>query len=301
MPYLLFLFTLWALVSCAAPSATTSISLADLQPLPVAQETSVKSLRVAIAAIVSPQGTVDSYGPLLHYLETELDRPIELVQRRTYREVNDLIQSGDVDVAFVCTSAYVIGKQEFGMQLLVAPEVMGESVYHALLIVPAGSQAQSMADLRGSVFAFTDPISTSGHNYPLALVQQLGETPESFFSRTFYTYSHDDAIRAVANRVADGAAVDSLVYNFAITREPKLAEETRIIHQSPAFGIPPVVVGPQMRPQLAAQLRSLFLNMHTTQAGAAALQTAGVDKFVLIDDAAYDSVRELAITVNQNR
>lgn len=145
------------------------------------------------------------------------------------------------------------------MQLLAAPQVMGDAVYHSLLIVPADSPAQSMADLRGSVFAFTDPISTSGRNYPVWLVQQMGETAESFFSRTFYTYSHDDAIRAVANHVADGAAVDSLVYAFALEREPELAQKTPVIHQSPAFGIPPVVVSPQARPQLVADLQAALL------------------------------------------
>ncbi len=293
------LLTLFLLAGCTAPQATASLKLSELEPLPEMSATAVTPLRVAVAAIISPKGTVDSYAPLLDYLEAELDRPIKLVQRRTYGEVNDLIESGDVDVAFVCTSAYVVGKREFNMQLLAAPQVMGDTVYHSLLIVPADSPASSMADLRGAVFAFTDPISTSGRNYPIYLVQQLGETPESFFSRTFYTYSHDDAIRAVANHVADGAAVDSLVYAFAIEREPELAQKTRVIHQSPPFGIPPVVTGPQARPQMVAEVQSLLLNMHQTPAGRAALQATGMDRFVLIEDAVYQSVRELETAVNR--
>jgi phosphonate transport system substrate-binding protein len=300
MRHLLLLLTFIFLVGCAAPQATASLKLSELEPLPEVSATAVTPLRVAVAAIISPKGTVDSYGPLLDYLEAELDRPIELVQRRTYGEVNDLIESGDVDVAFVCTSAYVVGEREFNMQLLAAPQVLGDTVYHSLLIVPADSPAKSMADLRGAVFAFTDPISTSGRNYPIALVQQMGETPESFFSRTFYTYSHDDAIRAVANHVADGAAVDSLVYAFAIEREPELAQKTRVIHQSPPFGIPPVVTGPQARPQMVAEVQSLLLNMHQTPVGQAALQAAGIDSFVLIEDAVYQSVRELETAVNRS-
>lgn len=300
MRYFFLLLTLFLLVGCAAPQATASLKLSELEPLPEVSATAVTPLRVAVAAIISPKGTVDSYGPLLDYLEAELDRPIELVQRRTYGEVNDLIESGDVDVAFVCTSAYIVGERDFNMQLLAAPQVMGDTVYHSLLLVPSDSPATSMADLRGAVFAFTDPISTSGRNYPIALVQQLGETPESFFSRTFYTYSHDDAIRAVANHVADGAAVDSLVYAFAIEREPELAEKTRVIHQSPPFGIPPVVTGPQARPQIVAEVQSLLLNMHQTPVGQAALQAAGIDTFVLIEDAVYQSVRELETAVNLN-
>ncbi len=63
---------------------------------------------------------------------------MELVLRRTYAEINDLVESGYVDVAFVCTSAYVAGHDKFGMELLVAPQVNGETTYYSLLIVPAG-------------------------------------------------------------------------------------------------------------------------------------------------------------------
>lgn len=292
----LFLLALLLLLlpACRTGQPAAVINLSRLEPLPAAPSDEVRPLRVAVAAIISPQGTVDSYTPLLNYLSLRLERPVELVQRRTYAEVNELIEHGDVDLALVCTSAYVAGRRDFGMQLLAAPQVQGETVYHSLLIVPTNSSARELADLRDKVFAFTDPISTSGRNYPVALLQSLGETPETFFARTFYTYSHDDAIRAVARHVADGAAVDSLVYAYAVAREPQLGRQTRVVHTSPAFGMPPVVSGPIIRPQLAAELQTLLMEMHEDADGRAALAAAGFDAFVPIEDAAYDSVRRLA-------
>jgi phosphonate transport system substrate-binding protein len=183
------------------------------------------------------------------------------------------------------------------MELLAAPQVNGETVYYSLLIVPADSLARSMADLRGQVFAFTDPMSNTGRNYPTYLVQQLGSTPEVFFARTFFTYSHDDAIRAVADGLADGAAVDSLVYDFAIARDPALVEKTQVIHRSPPFGIPPVAVSPNLRPQLRAELQGLLLGMADDPEGRQGLRAIGVDRFAPIDDSAYDSARELLATV----
>ncbi|MBA4380731.1 MAG: phosphate/phosphite/phosphonate ABC transporter substrate-binding protein, partial [Anaerolinea sp.] len=249
--------------------------------------------RVAIATVISPQGTVESYSALLDYLSAQLGRPVELVQRRTYLEVNDLIARGEVDLAFVCTSAYILGHDQFGMELLAAPQVNGATVYYSVLIVPSNSAAQSMEDLRGKTFAFTDPISLTGRAYPTYLVQQIGSTPEDFFSRIFFTYSHDEAIYAVANKLADGAAVDSLVYDFALARDPSLAQKTRIIHRSPAFGIPPVVVEPAINPLLKAQLQGLLLNMDKSTDGQAALAAIGVDRFIIIDEGAYDYARQL--------
>ena len=300
MRYSLYLLIALVVVGCSAytpTSQSTVIDLASLQPLPARYDEGVTPLRVSVASVISPRGTAESYQPLLDYLSEVLDRPIELVQRRTYQETNDLIEKGAVDLAFVCTSAYISGHEEFDMQLLVAPQVNGESVYHSLLIVPADSSAQTMRDLEGKVFAFTDPISYSGRVYPTYLVQKLGREPDTFFERTFFTYSHDEAIYAVADGLADGAAVDSLVYDFALERDPTLADRVRVIYRSPSFGIPPVVVSPNMRPQQRTLLQEMFLSIHETPTGLNALNTLGIDRFILIDDSAYNSVREIIAIV----
>jgi phosphonate transport system substrate-binding protein len=284
---------LGACASVPPPNTTATIHLSELHPLPVRVISEVVPLRVSVAAVISPQGTLESYEPLLDYLSQQLDRPVELVQRQTYAETNTLIEENAVDIAFVCTSAYIDGHDRFGMELLAAPQVNGAASYQSLLIVPAASSAESMSDLQGAVFAFTDPISFSGRVYPTYLVEQLGSTPDAFFARTFFTYNHDNAIRAVASGVADGAAVDSLVYDFAVQRDPELASQVRVIHRSPMFGIPPVVINPAARPQLKATLQELLLNMALDPNGRAALAALGVEAFVLLDDGTYDSVREI--------
>ncbi|MBI5933083.1 MAG: phosphate/phosphite/phosphonate ABC transporter substrate-binding protein [Chloroflexi bacterium] len=296
MKQIALLLLAFLMVACSATPQTQvvgTVDLNNLQPLPTPEGHEAVPLRVAIAAVISPKGTLESYSPLLDYLETKLNRPVELIQRRTYLEVNDLIEHGEVDLAFVCTSAYVEGHDTFGMELLVAPQVKGKTTYNSVLIVPMDSPAQSMVDLRGKVLAFTDPISLSGRVYPTSMVNELGYTPEEFFARTFFTYSHDEAIRAVASGLADGAAVDSLVYEFAIARDPSLKEKVRVIHTSPNFGIPPVVVSPFTRPQIKLELQTLLLGMVSDLEARAALAAIGVDSFVLIDDGAYDGVRAL--------
>jgi len=301
---MVILMPFWFLPACSSAlslSAAAYVNLDQRVPLPTPVNSAVVPLRVAVAAVISPQGTVESYTQLLETLQSRLNRPVELVQRRTYLEINDLLEQGQVDVAFVCTSAYIAGHEKFGMELLVAPQVNGETVYYSLLLVPNASVANDLADLRGKVFAFTDPISLSGRMYPTYLVRQQGSTPEEFFGRIFFTYSHDQAILAVANKVADGAAVDSLVYEFFLAREATIGQKTRVIHRSPPFGIPPVVVNPALRPQMKLELQNFFLSLHQDLQGQAALRAIGVDRFVPIEDSAYQSVRELLSDLNATR
>jgi phosphonate transport system substrate-binding protein len=297
------MFLAAVLAACAPQSeipVAGFINLDDLQPLPSPAVDGVQPLRVAIAAVISPQGTAESYAPLVDYLGEKLNRPIEILQRRTYAEINELLRTGEVDLAFVCTSSYLLGRRGFGLELLVAPQVNGETTYHAKLIVPADSSAESIEDLRGKVFAFTDPNSFTGRIYPTFLLQQIGEIPEAFFARTFFTYSHDDAIYAVASGVADGASVDSLILDFVLERDPNLAERLRIIHTSPPFGIPPVVVSPDISPQLRAELKALLLGMHETPQGLAALKALGADRFVHVSYEDYRSAEEVETQVTSS-
>ena len=292
-----WLFVLMALplFSACGPArgaqAAPYVDLNRLEPLPAPTEKEIRPLKVAVAAVISPQGSAESYAPLLDYLSQQLGRPVELVQRRTYMEVNELVRTEEVDLAFVCTSSYLVGKRQFGMQLLAAPQVNGEAVYYAQIIVSAESDMRSLEDLRGKVFAFTDPISFTGRMYPTYLLQAAGETPEDFFERTFFTYSHDEAIYAVVNGIAAGASVDKLVLDFALKRDPDLQEQIRVIHTSPPFGMPPVVVGPNIRPQLFASLQDILLNMHRNAAGRAALEALDYDRFVSVADSDYETAK----------
>ncbi len=283
-----------ALSACGAATADAPfVDLTSRQPLPEAVPNGQDPLRIAVAAVLSPEGNSDSYAGLVRHLGDRLGRPVELVQRRTYAEVNDLVADGSVDLAFVCTSAYVAGSERGEMELLVVPEVGAERVYYSVVIVSSTSTVTTLADLMGTAFAFTDPMSNTGRVYPTYMVKQLGEVPESFFSSVFFTYSHDKAIEAVADGVADGAAVDSLVLDHALARDPSLASRIRVIHQSPPFGIPPVVVPTRSAPDLRDELQRVLLELPQNSAGRAILDQIGVDRFVIGNDEDYESVRTL--------
>jgi phosphonate transport system substrate-binding protein len=288
-------------VGCHGP-APARVSLSESHTAPdrlAATTTQPLPLRVAVAAILSPRANLDAYDPLLRYIEARLGGTVELVQRTTYAEVNELVRLGAVDVAFVCSGAFVEGQRQFGMELLVTPQVRGQDRYYSLVIASATSRVHSLEDLRGRSFAFTDPLSNSGHLAPSWALHQRGEVPERFFSATSFTHSHDNSIRAIADGTYDGAAVDSLVYDFAVQREPSLAARTRIVYREGPFGMPPVVVRAGMDPHLKARLREVFLGIGDDEAASQVRQTLQVDRFVPADTKAYSSVRRMAATLRR--
>lgn len=290
------------LTGCLAEPSLKVVKLSDIEAEPPRTVTAPgdnQMLRLAVAPVYSPRESLNIYRELATYLGNRLGRPAELVQGKTYTEINDLVRSGDLTLAIVCTNAYLEGQEDFGMEALAVPQVHGETVYYSYLLVPQDSPAQSLTDLKGRTFAFSDPLSNSGRLVVVYQLQQLGYTPEAFFQRYIFTYSHDNSIEAVRKKLVDGAAVDSLVYDFMVAREPGLGTSTRIIARWGPYGINPVVVHPRLDPVLKARLRELLLTMHEVPEGAAILRGMGVDRFVLPDERLYDSVRIMRAQVRR--
>ncbi len=250
-------------------------------------------LRIAIAGVMSPSRTLDAYDQLIAYLRQKLGMAVTVDQRSSYAEVNDLVRNGQADIAFVCSRAYLEGQEQFGMQLFLAPEVANSISYYSYLVVPVNSPAGSLADLRGKAFAFSDPLSNSGRLVAEYQLYLMKETPNSFFRRYEYTGSHDNSVLAVADRLVDGAAVDSLVYDYIVTRNPEIGARTKVIARWGPYGIPPLVVSPSLDPALRERVRRTLLEMDQGEEGIAALGALGVDRFVPIDDSAYDSIRQM--------
>lgn len=250
--------------------------------------------RVGVAAITSPETTFETYQGVLDYLRLKLDSPIELVQRRTYAELNDLIRTGDVDLGFVCSGAYVNGHRRFGMELVAVPVVGGRANYYSYVIVPSQSAAQSIDDLGGAHFAFTDPLSNSGYLAPMWRLRLVNPTGGPFFSATEYTQSHENSIRGVAERLFDGAAVDSMVYDALVKRHPSLPSKIRVIGKLGPYANPPVVVNPDLDSHLKVRLRGLLLGMGSDPSGKPALDLLGVERYTTLLDSDYEPIRVMA-------
>lgn len=250
-------------------------------------------LRIAISAVISPKETFVLYKDLLNHISDQLGMRVQLVQRETYEEVNNLVRDKKLELAFVCSGAYIDGHDRFGMELLVAPVAYGEPVYHSYIIVPVNSPFTGLENLRGKRFAFTDPMSNTGKLAPTYMLAQLHETPESFFSSVIFTNSHDRSIEMVANNLVDGASVDSLIWEYLNGKNPALTDRTRIIKKSEPYGIPPVVVPKGLAPELKEKLRRVFLNLERDEAGRQILARLKIDRFVLIEDSRYDSIRKM--------
>jgi len=253
------------------------------------------SFRVAVAAMISPKETFLYYQQFVNFVGRKLGLKGVLVQRRTYSEINELIGKGMIDMALVCSGPYATEKEKYHMELLATPQIHGVPFYQAYLIVGRGSPFNSLSDLRGKVFAFTDPNSNTGRLVPLFWLKNIKGKPETFFGKTIYTYSHDNSIRAVSKGLVDGASVDSLVWDYYAHQKSPLVDKTRIIKKSEYYGNPPLVINDGLDPELKSRLKQVLFSMNRNPEGRKILNSLLIDRFLAPDEQWYGTIRKMKV------
>ena len=248
-----------------------------------------KGLNVAISAMISPKETFNLYQELITYISKEINIPINFKQRKTYAEVNELLKKGDIDFAFICTGAYREAKKNFPVELLVVPVINNEPFYQAYVIVHNESEINSIDDLEGKTFAFTDPLSNSGYNYIVNYLSSQKLTDQKYyFSKTIFTNAHDKSMQAVSKKIVDGATVDGLIFDYFARNNPEQIKHLKVVHKSQKFGIPPFVIQPNMNPELKNKIRQTFLNMDKTVEGKAILSKLMINRFDIPNPVNYN-------------
>ncbi|RJX33355.1 MAG: phosphate/phosphite/phosphonate ABC transporter substrate-binding protein [Desulfarculus sp.] len=292
--WLALLLTLLAAAGCGSDPAYTTVDFKNTKPVPRPDTSGDGAvLRVAVGSMISPRATMIYYQQILAYLGQKVGRPVDLVQKKTYAEINHLLDTGEIDVAFICSGPFAAGGRRLGLHLLAAPQVQGETFYRAYLIVNAASAYRSLEDLQGRIFAFTDPDSNTGRLVPTYWLAEKNRRPEEFFSEVVYTQAHDNSILAVAKGLVDGATVDGLVWDYYQATEPQLTSRTRIIRKSQAFGIPPVVASRHLSPESRQAVQEALLSMHQNPQGRAILAELRIERFVQARDEWYQPVRRI--------
>ena len=253
---------------------------------------SERPLVIAFAPVMSPEATRQPYERMVSYIAEKLDRPVTMVQKRGAAELDQLVAAGEADVAFLSTGAYTAYRGQEPIELLAMVETNGTILYRTFIIVAADSKIEDFASLKGSVFAFVDPLSHSGRLAVDYRLLEEGLTPEQYFGRIFYTHHHDKSIWAVANHLADGASIDNQIYEHLLQTNPQLAAKVRIIDELAVAPTGPVVVRRNLAPEEKEKLRRIFYEMADDEAMRPVLRSAVVGRFVPPDGGLYEPLRQ---------
>ncbi|MDH5388216.1 MAG: phosphate/phosphite/phosphonate ABC transporter substrate-binding protein [Gammaproteobacteria bacterium] len=256
-------------------------------------------IRVVMSAAFVSESGVAIYDEIARYLAEKLNHKVAFVSGFSYSTINSMLDSGMADIGFICGLPYVMEKDQPqpSIDLLLAPvmkdpKYKDKPIYYSYVIVHKDSKINNFSDLKGLRFVFNDEISNSGYNMPRAQLIEMGET-KGFFGSVVRAGSHEESIRMVASGKSDASAVDSLVYDYDLIKNPKYASQTKIIKTLGPAGIPPVVVSVKTPVSLRNKIKDILLGMKDDPVGKAILEKVLVDRFTVVDDSNYDGIRQM--------
>ncbi len=227
------------------------------------------------------------------YLERKLGRPVSFTLRDSYRDAMDLMRRRQLDAAWLCDCPYVTDGTAF--RLLATPVFQGRPYYRAYLIVPRQETAvHGIVDLRGKVFAYTDPYSNVGYLIPRSEIKRSNADPDHFFRRSFYAWSHRNALEAVAAGIADGTSVSNYIWDTLRRQSSALTSQLRVASQSGEFGFPPFVAHRTLGDREFHALQMALVGMSRDEEGRALLKKMNLDGFIVPDPKFYRAGRDLA-------
>lgn len=188
----------------------------------------IPTLSFGVYTSDKPSEMYKKFKPMLRYIEDEIatrieDSPqIKLVIYKTYELALEAFINGEIDFVRFGPASYVIAKERNPeVRLLAIEENKGKRRFNGIILVREDSPFGSLADLRGSSFAFGDENSTIGRYLSQAELVEAGVTSNDL-EKFDYLGRHDKVVAAVLHGKYDaGAAKES---TFAKYKEKGLRE-----------------------------------------------------------------------------
>lgn len=182
-----------------------------------------------------------------------------------YVAVVEAFGAGRADFAALNTFGYVLGHdiKKYPMEaalMVLRGENADERTYCAQIVVRADSGIETVEDLRGRSFAFTDPSSAAGFLLPLRLFRERGIE----LGNTVFATKHDSVISMVYQgqveagatyysppQIVDGREVPRDARSRVLQQYPDVIEKVRILAFTDHITNDPWVVRGDLHPDPA--------------------------------------------------
>lgn len=249
-----------------------------------------ETLRFGFVPVEGGADTTQRYAPLEQHLGDRLGIPVQVVSASSYQGVITAMENDQIEFAWLGPKSYVEAARRADAQaLLLELNLQGERGYRATFLVPADSDIQSLQDARGKRFAFTDPNSTSGYLMPsIILLDELGETPETFFGEVSFSGAHGTSILQAANGEIDIVATNDLDIGKLIENGTLNENDVRVVYTSELIPGAPIAARRELPESFKQAVVDAILELNDKPELQERFQNGG---YVHIQDEAYDIIR----------
>lgn len=200
----------------------------------------------------------------LDHLEATTGRRVQFFPVQSNAAQLEAMRAGRLHVCGFNTgsTAVAVNLTGFVPFTMMANKDDGSYGYEMEIIVPANSDIQKPADLKGRQLAFTSPTSNSGSKAPQVLLKsEFGLVAETDYTPV-YSGKHDNSILGVANGDYEAAAIANSVLTRMIARNVVDPAKIRSIYKSQTFPTTAYGHAHNLHPELAAKVREAFFTFN---------------------------------------
>jgi phosphonate transport system substrate-binding protein len=230
------------------------------------------------------------YAQLFEYLEKKTGAKFQYTIGADYAAIIIAMASKRLEAAWFGPESYIQATKQSKVYPLVMPENTTTGLgYYSSLYVKASSSFQNVQDLKGKTLAFVDPNSTSGYLFPMVhFLKDLKLNPNDYFGQVIFAGNHNASMLSLVNGKVDVAAIASGTVNNAIKANSIKEDELRVIWQSKLIPNSPISASDTLSSPCRALLQLAFLDLRDPKI----LEALTAKRFVTVNDATYNSVRE---------
>lgn len=208
-----------------------------------------------------------AFRALQSYLAPRLGRPVEIFQVENANAAMEGLRAGKLDMSNFSPWPYLMAAEKIGVHAILFTHDLDKKPvsYHGVLVTRAGSPLTTPEHLRSQaqnlVFAFEEPVSTSGHFVPRVFLHSLGVNPEADFKQVIYGMDGIANLLAAKTGRVDVAALSDSSLKRAVAQGRVHAEEFTVLWRSAPVLSTLVAVRTALPAELQNQVSALLQAM----------------------------------------
>jgi phosphonate transport system substrate-binding protein len=252
-------------------------------------------LKVSAIPDEAPTELQRKFKPLGEYLARETGMKVEFTPVTDYAAVVESLATKKLDLAWLGGFTFVQAKLRTNGSAIPIVQRAEDEKFISRFIVPLGSSAKTLADLKGKSFAFGSPASTSGHLMPRFFLLQAGINPDKDFRNVAFSGAHDATVAFVAGGKAEAGVLNASVWDKLVEEKNPNALKVRVLATTPPYYDYNWTVRGELDPALVKKLSAAFLKLDPgNPAHKTILELQRASKFIPTKASNYDGIENAA-------
>jgi phosphonate transport system substrate-binding protein len=255
---------------------------------------------------VEPYEAASAVIPIFDKIGAELTQkmgcPVTVFVSTSYNAEIEAMRADKLEIGEFGPLAYVLAHQIANAEAFATyNDAHGNpSTYYASIVTWPGSGITSLKDVVGHSFAFSDPVSASGHLFPAYGLRKAGIDPDHDI-KAEYAGSHVGSFEAILNKKVDAGELNSQQIAAATAAGIYNSQTFITLWKSQPIPNDPIALRGDLPDALKKRLMAAVLSVNFAMLlpdEHKHLMSKDATGYVSVSDSQYDVIRDLVKTLN---